>query len=500
MRSRRRFDGLIVALATAAATLVQADVDAPPRGDGAGYAVLARSLLEARAYRAIDRPDEPRHAHFPPGYPALLAAVWAVTGVSVRAAHAASIACNVGATVAAWLWFRTMYGRRSSLALGLALAMNWAWDRAGGGIQSEPLFHLLGWSAVLMVASRRPRGDATRGLLLGAVLGAAVLTRQAGLGLAGAMAVELGSRGNRRALAGSAVAFAAMLAPWLAWSARVAREEPSRTQAGLLWRAVGDLPATLPRQALFYMERIPDQLTAPVVEVATVFGRSPAMRAAALAWAAVATAMVVAGLLATLRDRRRRLAGLVGMATLAMLLAWPYTEAGRFLVPLIPALLIGAAEGLAAVGRRLGAGRRRARRVATAMVLLAALPYAAYATATAGRRARAERQPDLDAACAWLRDAGRPGPVLTRHPGEVFLRSGRKALEVSTAERPGDRDADPDAVAAAIRRYGVAYLLIDAAPYANAPPSPLGRYVRERPGDVREVMAFGGVRVYEASP
>lgn len=500
MRRRLWLDGPLVALVATIATLMQADLDAPPKGDGAGYAILARSILEGRGYRAIDHPDEPRHAHFPPGYPALLAAVWGVTGVSPRAAHAASIICNVGATVAAWLWFRTMYSRWASLALGLALAANWSWDRAGGGIQSEPLFHLLGWLAVLAVASRRPRDDLRRGLLLGLTLGAAVLTRQAGLGMAAAMALEMGSRGRRRALAATACAFALAVAPWAAWSARVAREEPSRTQAGLLWRAVRDLPGTVPRQALFYMERIPDQLTAPVVEVATVFGRSPALRAAALAWAAAATAVVLAGLLATLRDPRRRLAGLVGLSTLAMLLAWPYTEAGRFLIPLIPALLIGAAEGAALAGRRLGLGRRRSRALAARLVLAAALPYAAYAIATAGRRNLADRDPGLDAACAWLRDqAPRSGPVLTRHPGEVFLRSGRKALEVSTSERPGEPDADPDDVAAAIRRRRVAYLVIDADPYANAVASPLERYVRERPGDVREVLAAGRVRVYETA-
>lgn len=497
MRSRRRFDGAIVALIAAAAMLSQADMDAPPRGDGAGYAVLARSLLEGKGYRAIDHPDEPRHAHFPPGYPALLAAVWGATGVSPRSARAASIVCNVGATVAAWLWFRTMYSRRSSLMLGLALAVNWSWDRAGVGIRSEPLFHLLGWLAVLAAASRRPRGGWPRGLLVGLTLGAACLTRQAGLALAAAMAVELGSRGNRRALAGAAVAFAATLAPWLAWSAQVARDEPSRTQAGLLWRAAGDLPATLPRQALFYMERIPDQLTAPLVEVATVFAGSPALRWGATAWAAVVSAVVLVGLLATLRDRRRRLAGLVALTTLGMLLAWPYTEAGRFLIPLLPALIVGAAEGMAAIGRRLGLRRRGARRMATLLVLVAAIPYAASSIATSGRRARAERQPDLDAACAWLRAALRRGPVLTRHPGEVFLRSGRKALEVPTAERPGDLDADPEDVAATIRRYGVGYILIDADPYLNAAPSPLERYVAERPEDAREVARFGKTRVYE---
>ena len=46
---------------------------APPRFDGAGYAVLARGLLGGQGYRAIDHPDRPLHAHFPPGYPIALA-------------------------------------------------------------------------------------------------------------------------------------------------------------------------------------------------------------------------------------------------------------------------------------------------------------------------------------------------------------------------------------------------------------------------------------------
>jgi hypothetical protein len=44
--------------------------------------------------------------------------------------------------------------------------------------------------------------------------------------------------------------------------------------------------------------------------------------------------------------------------------------------------------------------------------------------------------------------------VLTRHPGEVFWRTGRPALEVATSERPGDADADADAIARGRREPG----------------------------------------------
>ena len=39
----------------------------PPRFDGAGYAVLAESLLAGQGYREIDHPERPPHAHYPPG-------------------------------------------------------------------------------------------------------------------------------------------------------------------------------------------------------------------------------------------------------------------------------------------------------------------------------------------------------------------------------------------------------------------------------------------------
>ena len=101
----------LVAVVSALAACGNAVWSAPPRYDGAGYAVLARALLEGQGYRAIDHPDRPRHAHFPPGYPLLLAAAWRLTGVSTAAAHAVSVLCTVGASLAAWCWFRRLMSR-----------------------------------------------------------------------------------------------------------------------------------------------------------------------------------------------------------------------------------------------------------------------------------------------------------------------------------------------------------------------------------------------------
>ena len=90
-----------------------------------------------------------------------------------------------------------------------------------------------------------------------------------------------------------------------------------------------------------------------------------------------------------LRNPRRRLAGLIAFLTLALLLVWPFTEAGRFLIPLVPFLLVGATEGLAQPDV-LG-GNQTAPRLGGGIVLAVSIPYAAYAVATG--RAAAQRGP-----------------------------------------------------------------------------------------------------------
>jgi hypothetical protein len=470
----------------------QGDFHAPPRYDGAGYAVLARSLAEGSGYRAIDHPDRPRHAHFPPGYPLFLAALWSVTGYSVPAAHIASLLCSVGATLAAWLWFRRIYPRDVALALGLALAFNWAWSRAGTGIQSEPLYELLGQVTILVACQGARRTGVLHPAILGVLVAACLLTRQIAIGLALAVMVDLAIRyGRRSALVAGATA-AVLVAPWLAWLVVVGARE--RTQASLLISGSSGFVARLASQFVFYLQRIPDQITGPLVEIATVIRPSAGAAALANLWAVALSAVVIWGWVRVLRQPRRRLAGLIPIFTLGLLLAWPYTEAGRFLIPLIPCLLIGGVEGSSAfiqgIGRSLGTRRsmRHIRLIAAGLILAASLPYTGYALLKGFSRAREDGNRGFDLACVWITEhADRPGPILTRHPGEVFLTTGRRALEVTTSERPGDTDAAPEEIAQTIAHYGVAYLLVDEDRYLNAPPSPLQRFVTAVPDRLRLV-------------
>jgi hypothetical protein len=466
---------VIVAAVAAASIAGNTRFHSPARFDGAGYAVLGLALERGVGYREIDHPDRPRHDHYPPGYPLALAALWHLTGPSVLAAHIFSTACTVLACLGAWVWFRTLYSRGKALALGVALAINWTWARAGGSIQSEPLFFLESQLAVLLALWVARRGGLGRGALLGFVLGACIVTRHAGVALALAIGLDLLMRKRHHSALAAAITAALTITPWVAWVASVQRNAQIALFTGHSWAE------RLPLNALFYMRRIPDALTGPLVEVATVFGRSRAIAIVANVWAAVASALVLGGLVSSLRTPRRRLAGLIALCMLALLLAWPFTEAGRFLVPLVPFLLVGGVEG---VGRlAFVAGLRHARRWAIGLLVLIAVPYSAYSVATDRAGARERTHAGFDAACDWLdRDATEPGTVATRQPGEVFLRTGREAVPPPAG--------DPASMVLAFARDRVAYLLVDQERYAGAPSNPLNELVSERPEWVERVWSY----------
>jgi hypothetical protein len=456
----------VLAVASAASVALNTDLMATPRFDGAGYSVLGEALASGRGYREIDKPESPRHAHFPPGYPAALALLWHFAGRSLAVAHLFSFACTVTAVLLAWQWFRTLYPPRTAFILGLSLALNWTWARIGGSIQSEP-FYLLCELLVILAAVRASRRDSlAAGVVLGVILAACVLIRHVGVCVAAAMIIDLALRGQWRAVRTAVPIAVALILPWAGWLLAVHQH----TQVGLL--AQEGAAARIAGQAMFYLQRLPDQIHGPLVEVGTVFRRSVMIAVLANLWAIAASVTIIWGWVSTLKTPRRRLAGLSALTTLSLLLIWPFTEAGRFLIPIVPFLLVGATEGIARV--MTFARLRRSRLWASGIVLAASLPYAAHAIATGRAEAQRRTHADFDAACAWIaQHAPRPGPVLTRHPGEVFWQTGRLAVAPDSP--------DPEAVDRLIDRLRVPYLLIDEDRYANAGFNPLRQYVESYP-------------------
>jgi hypothetical protein len=488
-------------------TCGNADWSAPPRFDGAGYAVLARALQSGQGYRAIDHPDRPRHTHFPPGYPLVLAFAWWVAGQSATAAHVISTLFTLGACLAAWAWFRRLMARPVALVLGLALAVNWLWARTGSAILSEPLYMLLSQLTILafLEAGQRKTIGAGTIIVLSVFLAACLLTRHVAIGLALAVLLDLSLRRRWSQALAIAALSAILVTPWLGWIAVVG--SGGGTQASLLVQGDLTLAQRVAYQLVFYVQRIPDQLSGPFVEVGTRYQQSAIIASFANLWAVLATAVIVGGWALALRRPRRRLAGLVPLCTLGILVVWPYTEAGRFLIPLIPNVLVGAVDGLAGLARpvkRMGwfqPQQSRFRLWAACLILAASVPYSAYMLGTGRARALKTTDRDFDAACDWIAaHADRPGPILSRHPGEVFWQTGRQSLEVPGPKGPGDA-VDADAIERTIETYGVSYILIDHDRYTKAPTSPLAHFVVSRPDRVRKVWSreteHSSVLIYE---
>ncbi|HEU5118350.1 MAG TPA: glycosyltransferase family 39 protein, partial [Isosphaeraceae bacterium] len=386
--------------------------------DGVGYAILGASIAEDGDYREIDKPDRPRHAHFPPGYPLVLAGVWTLAGRSEPAAHAVSIVATVLAVLLSWRWFRSLYPPLAALGLSLALALNWTWTRLGGDIASEPVYQFWQMLALVLAGQVGRKGGMAGAGALGGALGMATLTRYVGAPLAAAITIDLALRSRFREAVVSTLVASFMFLPWLIWMLRAG---PS-SHLGLLPEATS-LLSTIAHQSLFYLQRIPDQIVGPFVEVGTIYRRSMPVLIAVHVWAVLTTGLILTGWIISLsrpgavlsglvrvplvvRDQcsrrtgrgrpvaprnmplqrggnrgTRRIVALWSLGTLALLLVWPFTEAGRFLVPLVPALLVGAVEGLSTVLARLGF-RRQARRVAVALVLLVSVPYSVHAVAS----------------------------------------------------------------------------------------------------------------------
>lgn len=156
----------------------------------------------------------------------------------------------------------------------------------------------------------------------------------------------------------------------------------------------------------------------------------------------MATAVIALGLVIALWRPRARLIALIPILTILIILPWPFTEAGRFLIPLVPCLLVAGLEGLSgplvSLGRWRGLKLRpsKVRRIAASLLLAGSLPYSVYATIAGRAKAMESAQRDFDSACNWLVHHGdRPGAILSRHPGEVFWQTGRQGLAVSTEER-----------------------------------------------------------------
>ncbi len=229
-----RRDALVVtavALVARLAVVAWAARAIPPAADGTYYHLLAGRIANGQGYTWL-WPDGvvTYAAHYPVGYPALLAAAYAAFGASATVGMTVNALIGAAGAWAAFDLLSRVTSRRLALAGGLAMALHPALVPYTAALMTEGVT-----AALLIVAAAlasRAR-DALRGryalawlIAAGLVLGVATLVRPQCLALApllGALAVRpmlVGAMPRLRLAVGVTVLAIAVCAPWTARNCR----------------------------------------------------------------------------------------------------------------------------------------------------------------------------------------------------------------------------------------------------------------------------------------
>ncbi len=215
MRNRALWIILTAAVALRASLLV-AGWHRPDRfftPDSHDYDSLARGLLDGGEFARGGRPELFRT----PGYPLLLAGVYAVTGRSVQAAVAVQIVLDAALCLLVYVLGRELCSRTVGLVAAGIQAVSPAAVVASVRLLSGGLLALLITAALILLVRCLKSARVGPALAAGALTGAACLVRPIALPLVAIAALVLLSRIKRwRAALGFVAVTAAIVAPWVA--------------------------------------------------------------------------------------------------------------------------------------------------------------------------------------------------------------------------------------------------------------------------------------------
>lgn len=342
-------------------------------GDDAVYLLLSDSIRDF-SYRETYTPGHPVHAHYPPLYPALLALGSFLLGNRPDHLALVGIAAAAGGLLVFWVGVRAFFGAVMAAAALVLAALNPALIETAGLLMSEAPFFAL--TALAIWAASRPTARWT-GVAVAAAVGAG-LTRAVGIAVILAVLITWLLARRWRASAVLALCTALTVGAWLAWTFTAPGRPPdwsySGTAAGLFSESA-DSPylqdgrtESPPSSAAREQEAqprstIPVALAKRVVNNARVYltrdlgwllpaATSDATDVDDWLWAALIVLLGGAGFVQLWR--RWRAAALLLTSYGGILLVWPLAF-GRFLLPVLPFILLVLLLGARAIGARMRA-------------------------------------------------------------------------------------------------------------------------------------------------
>ena len=430
-------------------------------GDNAGYMILAESIRSGDGYRDLYLPETPRHVRYPPVYPLILAAAGALGG-RLATFKALSLALTAGTVGIFYALARRSLGPWGGLGVGAALAVNPVLLEYSHWELSEAPFVFLTALALFLTDQWPGKGRAwVWGLT--AALGA-YFTRSAGLPLVAAILIALGARRSWAPLGWGAGAFVLLATAWWSWG----QSAPHQTTYGAPFLLVNPYQPELGTIGpASFLQRVATNARIYTTSILpeSLAGVSNSGGAAMLAGLGVAGLALVGW---ARRVRQGRALEIFSAAYVVLLLAWPEVWSDkRFLLPLIPAILLHSAEGLRGIFPRAG-GRERQWVLPSfgALIAVVALPGLARAIPANLDCLRSYRAGDRYAcypdawreffqAAAWARDST---------PANATIVSRNPRLFYWVTHRRGDIypfSQDPAQVIGFLDRIGVDYVVVD---------------------------------------
>jgi hypothetical protein len=426
--------------------------------DDSLYVVMARALATGQGYRIISIPNEPIQTKSPPVYPFLLSLIWKLKPQFPQNLTAMMLLTISIAIAFLGLTYRYLikhaYATRwqAIIVIGLT-AINWRTIVLASGIYSEMVYAALSVAALYLAEKYGKTPDNwALGSAVGVVTGLAFLTRSAGLALLPAMALYFFIRRERKGVLPIIIASMLVFA-WMGWgylnsptienSNSGSYESYLQTLCALLDKegqsGIVALLSVIARNALgLILISIPVVCLGLAYESVLYFG--------------FAFLFIAAGFYRQSRARLR-LMHIYVVTYLAVHLLWPFTSYDRFLMPLLPFLLlfllIEGESMLALIRKSLTAQTNAVGRASAGFICLALFVavgaslynyglgvYRSLGLATLNKVNR----PSTDDAGAieWVTSNTDPGDVLICYRDPLYyLHTGRKAVRSSVSREGG---------------------------------------------------------------
>ena len=195
--------------------------------DDGVYTAAAKSLAEHGTYRLINVPREPYETKAPPGYPALLSAVWKVNPQFPQNVYALKT-LNLCFIAVALITIAVLTARWSSDAEWLALvpvavqgviATNAMFVAFADYLMSDLLFTALALMVLVLCSSARNSTTRTREAIIVGLVSFAVLTRSLGVALAAAVVLDSILEKRYRSAIVRALVPGLVFGAWMLWAA-----------------------------------------------------------------------------------------------------------------------------------------------------------------------------------------------------------------------------------------------------------------------------------------